>query len=335
MKKAGIAIIGTGEVAQNFHLPILNRLPNVKLVALMDSNHLKAEMIASKYQIKHICQDIDSLLEIDEVDAIIISTITESHKDIALKCISKNKHLLIEKPIARNYEEAKIIHQATKKSKSKIMVGITQRFRYDAKMIKNLVSVGDLGKVFYIQAGWLQKKDDKEWMQSIDRAGGGVLVDLGISLIDSLLWIYDFAPVRSVHASTFNHLTKKVEDVCIGSIKFEDGSIATLEMSWTLFTSKQLFYFNVHGSEGSIKINPLRIYKGKGDESRPVPAKDSLSRAAIYKKSFESEIKHFINSVLDLGPIISTVDEAVYTMKVIDAIYRSAEQGTEILLSEK
>lgn len=330
MQVVTIGLIGSGEIAQNFHLPILHRMPNVKVFAIHDRNMTKARLIAEKYDIPHVCETIGDLLAINELDAVDICTSTDVHCEMAIAAIEAGKHALIEKPIARNYEEAKLIEDALAGTDCKVMIGTNQRFRYDAKMLKNFVQMGEIGEVFYVQGSWLQQKRSSEWRQQIEKSGGGVLIDLGISLIDSLLWITGFPEVEAVNASMFKHKTKTVEDVCIANVRFKNNSIATLEMSWSLFSSRSNFAFNVYGSQGAAKINPLRLFKSNGDIFEPIDNTDTLSNIAIHRKSFDSEIKHFVNSVLGFGPVISTVSEAVQTMKIIDAMYQSALSNSEI-----
>jgi predicted dehydrogenase len=338
MKNIKIGLIGAGQIAQNFHLPIHNRLQNVDITAICDPTKSKAQLIAEKYKIPNIYTSVEEMLKNEDIDAIDLTASTDTHCEIALGCIEAGKHVLIEKPIGRSLEEARKISEAKEKHNVKVMVAMNQRFRYDAKMIKNYVSIGEVGKVFYIQAGWLQQKRGAQWKEQVSKSGGGVVIDLGISLIDSILWIYDFAPVKSVQASTFSHLHKDIEDVCVANIRFENDSIATLEMSWSLFSSKNNFYTNVYGSKGSIKINPIELFTSgdndKEDVFKPISAKEQMSRSAIHKKSFESQIKHFINAVNDLGPVISTPQEAVETMKIVRGIYLSAKEKREVMISE-
>ncbi|MBX3043011.1 MAG: Gfo/Idh/MocA family oxidoreductase [Candidatus Kapabacteria bacterium] len=332
MSTVNIGVIGAGEVAQNFHLPIHHRLPNVNLFAIYDRNKSKAGLIAEKYGIPHVCNSVEEMLLLDGLHAVDICTSTDAHAETAISAIEAGKHTLIEKPVARNYKEAISIKEAADKTDLKVMVATNQRFRYDAKMLKSYVQNGDIGNIFYVQGSWLQQKRSSEWKQQIEKSGGGVLIDLGISLIDSLMWICDFPEIKSVSANTFSHLTKKVEDVCVANIKFQNGSIATMEMSWSLFSSRNSFAFNVYGSKGAAKINPVKLYKVSGDVYQPVTNTDLHSNLEIFRKSFESEIKHFINSVQGFSPVVSTVSEAVIIMKIIDAMYKSSILGTEVEL---
>jgi predicted dehydrogenase len=332
MKEVKIGLIGAGEIAQNFHLPILYRIPNVKIEAIFDPQLTKSEIIADKYDIPKVCETIEDMLAIEELDAVDICASTDAHSSIALQAIKAGKNCIIEKPIARDYAEALEIHEAAKEAGVKVMIGTNQRFRHDAKMLKSFVHNDELGDVFYVQAQWQQQKRGADWKQIIKRAGGGVVMDLGFSLIDSLLWIFDFAPVKSVSATMFKHMTGEVEDVCIGSIRFKDDKIATLEMSWSLFTAKNNYAFNVYGRKGSARVNPLQLYRANGDTYEPETGMTNLSNLAIYKKSFESELKHFVNTLLDYGPVISTTEQACRTMQIIDGFYKSDKEGIEVVL---
>jgi predicted dehydrogenase len=122
----------------------------------------------------------------------------------AIKAIEKGKHVFIEKPAAKNLEETKLIRDVAQKHNVKVMIAMNQRFRYDARLIKNYIQTSELGDLFYIQTGWLQKIEEKHWKQQIDIAGGGVVMDLGVSLIDSLI---DCVYARVfMHASPLNVL---------------------------------------------------------------------------------------------------------------------------------
>lgn len=331
MKELKLALIGVGSVAQNFHLPVYHKLPNVILEGVYDQLLPKAKAIANKFEINNVYSSIEDLLNNDEITALDICTTTESHTDIALLAIEKGKNLLIEKPIAKNYKEAQLIIDAAKKHNIKVMVASNQRFRYDAMVLKNFVQTGELGNIYYIKGKWHQHKLQDEWRHEIERSGGGVLIDLGVSLIDSLLWICDFPKIVSVNASIFKQENKNVEDVCIANIKFHNGMMANLEMSWSMFSSKNTFGFDIYGSLGNAKINPLLLLKNDGDIMTPITTFDSLTNISILKKSFESQLKHFVNGVLGHHPIISTPEESFETMKIIDMLYRSAKDNKPIM----
>ncbi len=110
------------------------------------------------------------------------------------------------------------------------------------------------------------------------------------------------------------------------------GASITLEVSWSFQALEDYFYCDFFGSDGSAKINPLRIHKQlHGNLVNVTPAKIE-SPANLYKKSYENELKHFVGAARGLHQIISTGEEAVQRMKAVEAIYQSAQKGKEIVL---
>lgn len=331
MEQIGLAIIGTGEIAQNFHLPILKKVPNAKIVAIYDINTRKAELVAERYDIPYSCQSLNEIFEIDGINGVIIATPTDTHSELAIQCLEGGKDIFIEKPIARNYDETLLIAETARKTNRKVMVGMNQRFRNDSIYMKNYLVEGSLGQIFYSNAGWLQQKRDQQWLEQIVRSGGGVLIDLGISLIDLILWFNDFKKVKSVKANIFNYLTKPAEDVAIGSIQFEDGSIGTFESSWTLFRSRKTFFCDVYGEKGRVSINPFNIFNIESKTTKTKYQITSLQNILALKKSFENELTNFINVLQGIGYMHSTIDESLVVMKVIEKMYQSAHELQEVL----
>lgn len=332
MKKVKIALIGAGEIAQNFHIPVLKNLDNVELVAIIDIVGSKAKYVAEKFDIPYHFDSIEALDSIEGLNAVDICTSTDSHIDIALKFIEKGIDVFIEKPVGRNYEESKKLADAQKKSDSKVMIGMNLRFRRDSKILKNSVHTGDVGEIFYIKSGWLQQKREHQWLGQLEKSGGGVLLDLGISMIDLIMWITDFSDVKSVRADNFHHLTSNVEDVSVSTIHFANNSIATLETSWSLFRSKKVFYCDVYGSQGRASIDPFKLYRSKGEVFEQSEKLSYTDNVSVLKRAFESELKHFVHAVMGYGPVHSTPGEAVKVMQVIEALYLSAKNNSDIIL---
>lgn len=110
--KTKIAIVGLGGIAQLVHLPLLSKMNSVEISAVSEVSKSRLKLVGDKFNIKEQFTDFKKMLDEIEVDAVIISTPTNSHKDIAVECLKRKKHVLIEKPIALNYTEAKEIDDA-------------------------------------------------------------------------------------------------------------------------------------------------------------------------------------------------------------------------------
>jgi len=333
MAKTKLGMVGLGAVAQIIHLPILSKMDSVEIVAVCDSEISKAKSIASKYNVSKYYKDVEKMLEENpEMTAVIIATQTNMHKDVAKKCLEAEKDILVEKPIARNYKEAKEIVEYAKKYKRKIMVGMNNRFRNDMMMQRTFTKAKEIGEVFYIKAGWVKPQStNQRWILEKDKSGGGVFLDNGIAMLDLGLWILGFPDIRSVTATNYFHNTKSVEDSSIAMIKFKNNATLTIEVSWGLLREGELFYCNVYGKEGSSSINPFKIYKKMEGNLYNITPKKIVTPSNLFKKSYEYELQHFVGALRGNNNILSGGEDALKVMGIVDAIYKSAKTNKEII----
>lgn len=333
MEKSRVLITGLGGIAQIVHLPILSKMENVEIAGICDIDKSKTKSIAQKYGIKEAYTSIDEMLNNVEADCLIVTSPTSLHHEHSIKGLKKGLNVLAEKPLARNYAEAAEIVDAAKKAKKLLMVGMNHRFLPEVMMQESFVSAGEIGEVFYIKAGYLKKKSTTEkWSVNKTESGGGVFMDLGIVVLDIALWMMKFPKIKTVSAVNYNHAFKNVEDSSFVLLRFQNGSTISIEASWSLHRSSDMFYVNVYGKEGSSSINPLRIYKNMHDTLVNVTPVKIEKPANVFKRTYEYELNNFINSVQTGKPSLSDGSEALERMKIIDAIYESAQSGKEIEL---
>jgi predicted dehydrogenase len=333
MEKLKIGIIGMGWVAQIFHLPTLKKMTDVDIVAVCDKDKPKARYISEKFGIGKIYTDYQEMITKEQMNAVVICTPTDSHKQISIAALQNNLDVFVEKPIARRYTEAVEISENVAKYKRKLMVGMNSRFRPDMMILKSMIEAGELGNIFYAKAGWSKKlSSNSAWVTQKEKAGGGVFLDLGLVCLDTLLWALNFPQIKRVSAVTYNHTTKSVEDSCIAFLKTQDNSTLTLEVSWSFQTAEDLYYFDIFGTKGSSNLNPLRLNKSISGKIVTVSPTKIETQQNISKKSYENELKHFIGAVRGLRPIISTAAEAVQRMKIVEAVYKSAKTRKEVVL---
>jgi len=335
-EKVNVGIIGLGGVAQIVHLPILRKLSNVNIAGVAELNKNRLNSIAEKYHIEKKYLRYEELLKDESIDAVIIATPTDTHRKIALDCISAGKHILVEKPIAINYAEAKEIIDAAKKYNAKVMFGMNLRFRPDAMLLKSLLNSGELGEIFYVRCGWIRKQSsDQSWFLKREKSGGGVIIDLGIVLLDLALWIMNYKDIVSVSVQKYCTETQNVEDSAVGLIRMEGGSVINFEVSWSLHSDKDSLNLTAFGKNGTAHLNPLRAYRKVGTDQIDYTPSTSGGEKNLFKKSYENELKHFITSIAtDSVPLISSGEEALKRMKLLEGIYKSAELNKEISLNE-
>ena len=334
MDRIKVGVVGLGWVTQVFHVPAMLKLKEAELVAVCDKDRGKARLVGEKIGVKRVYYDIRQMLQDEEMDALIIATPTDAHVETTLAALEAGKDVLVEKPIARTWSEAVEIARAGKEAKRKVMVGMNHRFRPDTMILKSFVQANELGKVYFTRAGWLRKRvSDAAWPVQKEKAGGGVMLDLGIVMLDLCLWMLNYPEVKRVSADVFKHRTKSVEDTALVSITLKDASRIHFEVSWTMSLDDDVYFCHLFGPEGSASVNPLRIHKDlNGTVANLAPTKQEPPQTYL-RRSYENELRHFIGAVQNRHPVISTADDAVQRMKIVEAIYKSARQGKEVALS--
>jgi predicted dehydrogenase len=331
MEKTKIGVIGLGSVAQLIHLPNLMKLNSVEVISVAEVNKSRLAVIADKFNIREKYTDYNELLAKSDVEAVIIATPTATHKEIAIAALKAKKDVLVEKPLARSFAEAKPIVESAKRNKKKLMVGLNLRYRPDAMILKSLINSDEIGEPNYIKASWVRRQSSREkWFTKKAESGGGVIIDLGILLLDLALWLLDYPVVQTVSTQSFNMNTKTVEDTSISFIRCKKSALISLETSWSLLLDKDQFNITVYGSKGSASINPFRVFKKLEDRLIELSPPKEENPVTLFKKSYYNELKSFIAAVRGISPIMSTGEEGLIRMKIVEAMYKSAAQKAEI-----
>lgn len=333
MEKVNVGVVGLGWISQVVHLPILQKLPEANVVAVCDKDRGRTRIVAEKFGIKRFTSDLNEFLSHEDIQAVIVSASTDAHRELALKAMAAGKDVLIEKPVARTAADALAIAEASREYRRKAMVGMNHRFRPDSMILRTFVEGKELGKIFYVRAGWLRRRTvDNSLILQKEKSGGGVFLDLGIVMLDMTLWMLGYPQVSRVSATMFRHRSRRVEDTAIVTLILKDEARIQIEVSWSMFLEDDVYYCDLHGSEGGASLNPIRVNKElHGHLVNLAPAKlDSAGQ--MFKRSYENELKHFLGAVRGIHPLVSPVDEAVPRMRAVEAIYRSARLGKEVVL---
>lgn len=329
-----IGLVGVGAAAQVNHIPALRKIEDLELVALCDRDPEKVARVAQKFQIPRSYTRFEELLSDDEVHAIDICTPNFLHAPMAMAALEAGKHVLCERPLARSAEEAGAMVKAAKKNDRMLMCAVQHRFREDAQLLRKFVQNGDLGDIFLAKAGWLRQRtewDSDEWRRLRREAGGGVVLDLGFQMLDQALWIMGAPKVESVTASVHRRTKGEGEDSATAFLRLTSGATLSLELTWGLLMERDFAYLNLFGTGGAALLNPLRIHKGMhGTLVNVTPTMPTPGNQ--FKQSVEAQIAHFAESLRKTGRPMGSAEEILPVMELMDAIYRSAEQGKEVRL---
>lgn len=330
MREIGVGIIGAGGAAQVVHLPILKRLPDVKLAALVDSDREKAKTIAERFDVPFVGGAIEELEELEGVDAVVVCTPNDCHEENVVAALELGKHVLCERPISTDSASAARMIEAAERAGRQLMVAMNQRFRYDVRAIKQFVASGELGDVFFVRSAWLNRRHRKPrrgWRRDASRAGGGALMDLGVQAIDVALWLLDFPRLERVTARF--HGSGEVEDSAVVLMALEGDATISVEATWELHEERDRHSLFVLATNGSAEMAPFRVLKEL--ETGLTEVTPPLDTGNPYTASYRQEWAEFLRLVRGEKPL-EVEEEQVGLMRIVEACYRSAEEGREVVL---
>ncbi|MBG6240107.1 putative dehydrogenase [Mycetocola sp. CAN_C7] len=336
------------------HLGAYAANPNVQLVGVYDQNRERAAQKAASFGAEYSFDSLEEMLADPRIDAISVCTWNDSHAAISIAALEAGKHVLVEKPLSREYHEAEAIADAAKRSDKRIQVGFVRRFGGNAVTLKSFIDAGRLGTIYHARAVNIRRLGNPGgWFADSSRSGGGPLIDIGIHVLD-LCWFLMGCP-RATTVSAVSHSVlgnranvtslsrykvadydpalNDVEDFVTALIRFENGASLTLDTSYSLHASSDQLSVSVFGDRGGAELEPeLRLVTEDLDTVlNIVPQIDHST--FDFAEGFANEIAHFVKlcqgDALDIAPI----EHGVEMMRILSGIYDSARMGVEVDLA--
>jgi predicted dehydrogenase len=328
-----IAVVGTGAIAQLTHIPVLSKLRGASLVALCDNDAAKARALADRFEVPDVFTDFEELLESDELDAVVIATPNHLHEPHVLAALRAKLHVLCERPLSLSSRGIERCIAAAGKADRKLVVGNNHRFRADAQALDQFLRNAELGQLTSIRAGALHVKRAADgWRNRRAESGGGAFQEFGFPLLDLALWLADFPePERVSVAARRPRGAGAVEDSMQVFIECAGGVSLAFDVSWSYISDSDRWWFDVHASRGSARLAPLRVTKELNGRAVNVSPSGAASREGPFLQSYRAEIAHFLAVVSDAAPYEPPVDQ-VLVHRVLEAIYKAADEGKEIRL---
>ena len=328
-----VAVLGAGSAAQVVHLPILKRLRDVEVVGLVDTQERTARTIAERFEIPEVAEDLDSLAERVEFDAVLVCVPNHAHEDGVMAALRHGAHVLCERPLTVSRESAERLVEAADGAGRQLLVANNHRFRYDVRAIRHFVTNGDLGTVRFVRSTWLNRRSARPrhgWRRERLNAGGGALMDLGAQALDMALWTLDYPDVERVRARTWGR-QDAVETGAVVQLALADSVTIIVEVSWELADERDHHELYVLGSDGTAGSAPLRVTRRDVGGIVDVTPPTSRPARTLYQDSYRQEWAEFLRYVRGEKPIESPVDQ-ISLAAVLDACYESAMDDREIQL---
>ncbi|HKP76448.1 MAG TPA: Gfo/Idh/MocA family oxidoreductase [Longimicrobiaceae bacterium] len=324
-----IAVLGAGAIAQVVHLPILSRMRGVEIAAVSDRDAHTARTVAERYGAR--AQEADAVWNDASIRGVVVSTPSHRHEENVIAALRAGKYVLCEKPLALTGEGVRRV-LAEDGAAGRLLVGMNQRYRPDARALRSFIVSGELGEAYYLKTGWLNRTKPsgrlRSWRQS--RAhGGGALMDLGLQMLDLALWTLGYPKPLRVSAHTHRPPGAEVEDAAALLLRLEGDRLINLEVTWALISRRDRQFLHVLGSAGSGTLSPLQVYRQM--DSGLVDVAPSLPPGTenLFTASYRNELQHFVEMVRGEKPADAPA-EHVRLMSVMEAAFRSAEEGREV-----
>lgn len=328
-----LGLIGVGAVPQTAHLPILSKMRGVRMMALCDNDGEKARAIADRYEVPDVFTDIDDLLELEELDAVIVATPNHLHEPHVLAALRAGAHVLCGRPLALSARGVERILAAAKKAERIVQVDNHNRFRADTQILSQFLRGGELGRLIGVRAGAYQlRRALGDWRYRRPEAGGGAFMELGYPLLDLALWFADFpAPVRVSAQMERGPGGDAVEDAMLVHLECAPGISFSFDVNWNYFGEEDRFWFELHATRGSGRLAPLRVIKELNGRATDVSPSGASARESAFQQSYRAQLAHFVAVVRGDVEYEAPEDQLV-VHRVLEAIYKGAEDGKEVSL---
>lgn len=354
-KKLRIGIIGTGGISE-FHIRAYKEFDDVEIVAGADIIPGKARKLLDKYGFND-AKDFDShedLCKMKDLDAVSICTYNTQHEVCTVDALNAGLHVLLEKPMCVTIQEAANMMRAEKASGKILSIGFQPRYNPNCKKIKQIISTGVLGKIYYIQTGGSRRRGiPGSTFIDKDKAAFGAIGDMGCYSLDFALNSIGHPKPLTVSAYTSDYFGKNpkyygeserfsVDDFSVALIRFEGDIVMDYRMTWAMHMDKCSDFIFL-GTDGGLKITtpekpPLwgsiidgnfgHIYLMNDVLNEPVSTEISLSNEKV--DQFKAKIRDFVDAVKNNGPAPIPTSQIVYNQAIIDAMVRSAKEKREI-----
>ena len=184
-----VGMIGAGAIADD-HCNNINKYDGAEVVAVADLSRKRRKDLQTKHGIPNGYAKWEKIIADADCDAVAIALPNALHAPVSIAALNAGKHVLLDKPFALSYAEGKKVVATAKRKKKVLMLGMNQRYRQDAQMIKAIVDRGELGNIYHAKAYWYRRNGAPKfgtWFVNKKMSGGGCMLDIGVHYLDLAL----------------------------------------------------------------------------------------------------------------------------------------------------
>jgi scyllo-inositol 2-dehydrogenase (NADP+) len=336
-----IGLIGYGGMG-GWHTEQIQSMPDFQLAAVYDINPEKVKQAREKGLKGY--DTLEEILQDKEIPTVILAVPNNFHKELSIKAMEAGKNVICEKPVMMNSAELADVIAVSKKTGKLFSVHQNRRWDKDFLIIKKVIQDGTIGSPFYIESRVQGSKGIPGDWRCVKEAGGGMLLDWGVHLIDQIMWMTK-SPVREVYAHMLSVKFEGVDDNFKLLLRFENGLSALVEVD--TYTFINLPRWHISGDSGTLQIDDFSckgkivrantvemkwdegiVYTVAGPTRTMAPRpKESIEELAL--PEIESDAcdyyRNFRDADVNGGELAVKPEEAMRVMRVIDAAFESAK----------
>lgn len=341
MEKLRAGIIGCGNI-HSLHAYSVRALENAELYAVCDERRERAEKTAEMFSCK-VYMDWKEMVKAPDIDVIHICTPHYLHAPMAIFALENGKHVLTEKPMAIQKEDAEAMNEAARKSGKTLGVIFQNRWNPGSRLAKETLASGRLGNVKSARCNLYWNRPDAYYAQDAWRGtwaeeGGGVIINQAIHTVDMLRWLLD-SPIDYVEASIENrrHPSIEVEDMAEGIVAYKNGVITCFHFT-NYYACDENITIDILCEKGKIHMeaskSTITFYDGEtleadNDPNETVPFAPEKDYWGIghYK-----QIAEYYDALIEGRQPFVNGEEAIKTQELVSAMYTSGKTKTRVYL---
>lgn len=332
-RKLKWGVLGSARIAVNSVIPGILQSQFNEVIAIASRNLEKAQETAIKFQIPKTYGSYEQLLQDPDIDAVYIPLPNHLHYEWTIKAVQAGKHVLCEKPLALNAEEAERMVRAAKEAGVILAEAFMYRYHPRYTQIKEIIDSGEIGEVRGIRSSFtFNNANDLNNVRYRKEWGGGAIYDVGCYPITAARLLLGKEPEAVTVQAQFSNLHGDVDMMAAGLIEFKgDVSLQFDCAMWSAFRNP----LEVLGSEGIIEVPSAFVTPTEESSHFYINKSGERNKISVpFLNAYSLQADAFAQAVLQRKPLPFDGADAVHNMKIIEACLASATEKTRVKLSE-
>jgi len=335
--KLSVGIVGLGWVSEQYIMSFA-RNPNCEITALCHTNPARAQAVKERFGLhaSTIHTDLAEMLAHDHLDAVCILTPNHLHAPQAIRCVEAGKHVLVEKPISLNWQQALELDRAVRAAGVKSSVGFVLRWNSLFSNIQSVIRRGMLGRIFHIEIDYLFHLDSSlkcfPWCVRREM-GGSVLQQSGCHAVDGMYFFMEDQVVELTAVSARNRDDFDHDTSYMVFMRFAGGATGKIYCS---YDARNPYVYNIaiYGTEGTIRNDRLyaaSVFPGQTDWITLPSILPNTEN--VEHHPFPQLVDDFVNSIIEERLALTAIPNVLHVSEIIEAAEISAgSDGRKVLL---